>query len=71
MPIFLEVWWSSCGCMMHGISTNAVEVPVKFEFRKMGDEEAQEIVRWRYNPPYDFYDSVSDPDDLTELLDSR
>jgi hypothetical protein len=31
---------------------------VKFEFRKMSDEEAQEFGRWRYDPPYDFYDSV-------------
>src|SRR5215216_3855771 len=58
-------------CMMHGFSTNVAEVPVKCEFSKMRDEEAQEIARWRYVPPYDFYDSVSDPDDLAELLDSR
>jgi ribosomal-protein-alanine N-acetyltransferase len=50
---------------------NSAEVPVKFEFRKMSDEEAQEISRWRYDPPYNFYDSVSDPDDLAELLDPR
>jgi ribosomal-protein-alanine N-acetyltransferase len=55
--------------MMHGVSTNMTEVPVEFEFRKMSDEEAQEIAGWRYAPPYDFYDSVSDPDDLAELLD--
>jgi [ribosomal protein S18]-alanine N-acetyltransferase len=53
------------------VSTNAMEVPVRFEFSKMRDEEAQEIARWRYVPPYDFYDSVSDPDDLAELLDPR
>jgi ribosomal-protein-alanine N-acetyltransferase len=51
------------------VSTNAAEVPVRFEFTKMSEEEAQEIARWRYVPPYDFYDSVSDPDDLAELLD--
>ena len=44
---------------------------MRFEFRKMTDEEAQEIAGWRYVPPYDFYDSVSDPDDLAELLDSH
>jgi [ribosomal protein S18]-alanine N-acetyltransferase len=43
---------------------------VKFKFTKMSDEEAQEIARWRYDPPYDFYDVVSDPDDLAELLDA-
>jgi ribosomal-protein-alanine N-acetyltransferase len=53
------------------VSTNAAEVPVKFEFRKMTDEEAQQIAGWRYVPPYDFYDWVSDPDDLAELLDPR
>jgi ribosomal-protein-alanine N-acetyltransferase len=52
-------------------STHAAEVSVRFEFRKMTDEEAQEIAGWRYVPPYDFYDSVSDPDDLAELLDSH
>jgi ribosomal-protein-alanine N-acetyltransferase len=45
--------------------------PVKFEFRKMTDEEAQQIAGWRYVTPYDFYDWVSDPDDLAELLDPR
>lgn len=50
-------------------STHAAEVLVRFEFTKMTDEEAQEIAGRRYVPPYDFYDSVSDPDDLAELLD--
>jgi ribosomal-protein-alanine N-acetyltransferase len=53
------------------VPTNAAEVPVKFEFRKMTDEEAQEIAGWHYVPPYDFYDWVSDPDDLAVLLDPR
>jgi ribosomal-protein-alanine N-acetyltransferase len=53
------------------VSTNEAEVLVRFEFSKMTDEEAQEIARWRYVPPYDFYDSISDPDDLVELLDPR
>ena len=44
---------------------------MNFKFRKMSDEDAQEIGRWHYAPPYDFYDSVSDPDDLSELLDAR
>ncbi len=38
-------------------------------FRPMGDGEAREISGWRYEPPYDFYDWTSDPDDLEELLD--
>ena len=44
---------------------------MKFEFRKMTDEEAQQIAGWHYVPPYDFYDWVSDPNDLAELLDPR
>ena len=52
-------------------STPAPEVLVRFEFTKMTDEEAQEIAGWRYDPPYDFYDWVSDPDDLAVLLDPR
>ena len=35
----------------------------------MNDEDAREISRWHYEPPYDFYDVTSDPDDLEELLD--
>jgi [ribosomal protein S18]-alanine N-acetyltransferase len=38
-------------------------------FRQMADEEAHEISRWHYEPPYDFYDWTSDPEDLEELLD--
>src|SRR5215211_110459 len=37
----------------------------------MTDEEAQQIAGWRYEPPYDFYDWVADPDDLAGLLDPR
>lgn len=44
---------------------------MNLKFSKMTNEEAQEIARWRYAPPYDFYDWVSDPDDLAELLDAR
>ena len=40
-----------------------------YAFRQMSDEEAREISRWHYDPPYDFYDSTSEPDDLEELLD--
>jgi ribosomal-protein-alanine N-acetyltransferase len=40
-----------------------------YRFAQMDDEDALEISRWHYEPPYDFYDSTSDPDDLEELLD--
>ncbi|MGH3147183.1 MAG: GNAT family N-acetyltransferase [Rubrobacter sp.] len=40
-----------------------------YTFRPMNDEEATYIAGWRYEAPYDFYDSTSDPDDLKELLD--
>jgi ribosomal-protein-alanine N-acetyltransferase len=40
-----------------------------YRFVQMDDDEAREISRWHYQPPYDFYDSTSDPDDLEELLD--
>jgi ribosomal-protein-alanine N-acetyltransferase len=43
---------------------------MNFKFRKMTNQEAQEIAGWRYAPPYDFYDWVSDLDDLAELLDA-
>jgi ribosomal-protein-alanine N-acetyltransferase len=41
----------------------------RYLFRPMTDEEAREISGWRYEPPYDFYNWTSDPDDLEELLD--
>ena len=31
--------------------------------------EARAIGEWRYDPPYDFYNWTSDPEDLAELLD--
>jgi len=42
-----------------------------YVFRPMNDEEAREISGWSYDPPYDFYDATSDPDDLAELLDRK
>jgi ribosomal-protein-alanine N-acetyltransferase len=40
-------------------------------FKLMTDEDAREISRWHYEPPYDFYDAVGDQDDLQELLDPK
>jgi len=42
-----------------------------YRFRMMSDEEATRISGWHYEPPYDFYDATSDPDDLEELLDPK
>jgi ribosomal-protein-alanine N-acetyltransferase len=41
----------------------------RYTFRQMDDADADEVARWRYDPPYDFYDSTADPADLAELLD--
>ena len=40
-----------------------------YRFVQMDDDDAREISRWHYPPPYDFYDWTSDADDLEELLD--
>lgn len=42
-----------------------------YVLRPMNDEDAREIAGWRYDPPCDFYDATSDPDDLAELLDPK
>lgn len=41
----------------------------RYLFRQTDDADAREISGWRYEPPYDFYDSAADPADLAELLD--
>ncbi len=41
-----------------------------YSFAPIRDAEAREIAAWRYDPPYDFYDMTSDPEDLAELLDA-
>jgi ribosomal-protein-alanine N-acetyltransferase len=35
----------------------------------MTQADAEAIARWRYEPPYDFYDADADHRDLAELLD--
>ena len=42
-----------------------------YQFSQMTDEDACEISRWHYEPPYDFYDATSDQGDLEELLDAE
>lgn len=44
-------------------------MPSDYLFRQMDEADANEVAGWRYEPPYDFYDSVADPEDLAELLD--
>ena len=41
----------------------------RYLFRQMDDADAREISGWRYEPPYDFYDTTNDLDHLAELLD--
>lgn len=33
------------------------------------EDHAHEVERWCYEPPYDFYDLASDPDDAAEMHD--
>jgi ribosomal-protein-alanine N-acetyltransferase len=46
-----------------------VETDIEYRFEPMSDDRARAIADWRYDPPYDFYNSVADPGDLAELLD--
>jgi len=41
----------------------------EFRFRTMTEADAQVIAAWKYPAEYSFYDFMSDPDDLAELLD--
>ena len=47
----------------------SVETGVKYRFEPMSQRQARAVAAWRYDPPYDFYDAVADPEDLAELLD--
>ena len=44
-------------------------MPPDYRFRQMNEADANGVAGWRYGPPYDFYDSAADPEDLAELLD--
>ncbi len=41
----------------------------QYRFEPMSQRQARAVAAWRYDPPYDFYDMVADPEDLAELLD--
>lgn len=47
----------------------SVETGTEYRFEPMSQRQARAVADWRYDPPYDFYDAVADPDDLAELLD--
>jgi [ribosomal protein S18]-alanine N-acetyltransferase len=39
-----------------------------YRFRPMSQADAEQIARWHYPEPFDFYDASADPNDLAELL---
>jgi ribosomal-protein-alanine N-acetyltransferase len=41
---------------------------VNIEIRQMSQDDAEACARWRYDPPYSFYDADADADDLALLL---
>ena len=46
-----------------------VETHPQYRFEPMSEQQARAVADWHYDPPYDFYDAVADPEDLAELLD--
>lgn len=46
-----------------------MKVPNAYSFAPMDLDAATEIAsRWKYQPPYDFYDATADPDDYAEFV---
>jgi len=41
----------------------------RIDIAPMTQADAEAIAKWRYEPPYDFYDADADHRDLAELLD--
>ncbi|MHB8757761.1 MAG: GNAT family N-acetyltransferase [Bacillota bacterium] len=46
-------------------------LPLDFFLRLMTDADARQVVEWRYDGLYSFYDMDQDPDDRREILDAR
>ena len=42
---------------------------MRYRFEPMSEQQARAVADWHYDPPYDFYDMVADPEDLADLLD--
>ncbi|WP_342430890.1 GNAT family N-acetyltransferase [Neobacillus sp. FSL H8-0543] len=43
---------------------------MELSIRSMNEDFAVQILNWRYEPPYDFYNNEINPDALKELLDN-
>jgi len=45
------------------------ELPDEYVIEPMTQAEAETVGRWKYPPPYDFYNVVADPADYADLID--